>query len=305
MAGDIKLQTPDAKIFSVTAESGASGNVSIVFPKEGGTLATTTYVANNIPVTPSVRQTVLSGAVDTNGFSAFGGSTGSATVTATTTLIATCADGINNRIGTIVNPSWTGLSTNGTMYLYLDIATDGTCTTGSTILSPTYRWGGADVVTNGQNTFNIQEMKMKVGNGSTASQVYRVFVGEVTVASSVVSAIVWYALMGRYQGVFVNTLPANSVAVSFNHNIGVGENKLQIDIKCLTADNGYSVGDVITNVSAQSSTVALQPNTWNTNKACGFPSGSTQWLILPKGGGATVVPTSANWAYRMTAQRGW
>lgn len=174
-----------------------------------------------VVATPPVRQTVLSGPVDSSGLPNFGGSTGSTTVTASGTLVPTAANGNSNRTGSITNPSWTGLSTNGTMYLYLDIAADGTCTPGSTTLAPTYRWGGADVVTNNQNTFNIQEMQMKVGNGSTASQVWRVFVGQVTVAGGVVTAIVWYALMGRYcSGRF--SVAANN-NYSKNHNIGNGD----------------------------------------------------------------------------------
>lgn len=255
--------------------------------------------------TPQVRQTVLSGAVDTSGFSAFGGSTGSTTVTSTSTLVATCADGTNDRIGTIVNPSWTGLSTNGTMYLYLNIATDGTCTTGSTTLAPTYRWGGADVVTNLQNTFNIQEMKMKVGNGSTATQVYRVFVGEVIVASAVVSAIVWYAVMGRYQGVFVNTLPAPTTAISLNHNMGITPDNFQFEIKCIIADINYAVGDVVRFLNAQMGSYNYPLTNWATYKTCGFTMPSTQIGVVGKSGGAIQIPTLASWAYRMTAQRGW
>lgn len=258
--------------------------------------------------TPQVRQTVLKGNVDTSGFSAFGGSTGSTTVTASSTLIATCADGTNDRIGTIVNPSWTGLSTNGTRYLYLDIATDGTCTTGSTTLAPTYRWGGADVVTNLQNTFNIQEMKMKVGNGSTASQVYRVFVGEVTVASSVVSAIVWYALMGRYESE-VTTLLTIQTQYNFNNNIGVNNIKAIGYAYCKIAEFGYSVGDrvynaddgnfgtgtnrggllVVTNKNTTSITVANSVGAVN----------KTTGLVLA--GGFTI----ANWGIGIMVERGW
>jgi hypothetical protein len=61
-------------------------------------------------------------------------------------------------------------------------------------------------------------MTMKVGNGSVASQVTRVFVGEVTVAGSVVTAITWYALMGRYQGEMTFTTNAKN---SVTHNLGV------------------------------------------------------------------------------------
>lgn len=178
-------------------------------------------VSANVAV--PVRQTVLSGPT-TNGLPTFGGSTGGTTVTMAGTLVVTAANGVsaagsNDRVGSITNASWTGLSTNGTMFLYLDIAADGTCTTGSTTLAPAYQFGGSASTTSGQATFNIQDMQMLVGNGTTADQKWRVFVGEVTVAAAVVSAITWYALQGRYAAVPVAF--TTSVAYTFAHNIGV------------------------------------------------------------------------------------
>ena len=170
-----------------------------------------------------VRQTVLSGPVDSDGLPAFGGSTGSTTVTASGTLVATAANGYGatgatDRVGVIVNPSWTGLSTNGTMYLYLDIAADGTCTTGSTTLAPVYQEGGTYSTTSGQFTFNISEMVGKVGDGSAANQAYRVYVGQVTVSGNVVTAIAWYALRGRYESPWFAV--SASTAYARNHNLG-------------------------------------------------------------------------------------
>jgi len=194
-------------------DDGSQGSLSIggiqslVFNKQG--LTTT-------PIT--TRQTVELGTVDSNGFPAFGGSTGSTTVTTATTLYLNAANGMVNRRGSITNPSWTGLSTNGTMYAYLDIASDGTCTTGSTTLAPVYQFGGAYSTTNGQFTFNIQEMTGKVGNGTTAAQTYRVFVGEFTVSGGVVTAIIWYALMGRYDSGWFSV--AASLQYIKSHNIG-------------------------------------------------------------------------------------
>ena len=78
---------------------------------------------------------------------------------------------------------------------------------------------GSASTTSGQATFNIQDMQMLVGNGTTADQKWRVFVGEVTVAAAVVSAITWYALQGRYAAVPVAF--TTSVAYTFAHNIGV------------------------------------------------------------------------------------
>jgi len=193
----------------------------------------TPLTSTSVSTSPPVRQTCELGPVDTSGFAAFGGSTGSTTVTASGTLKVTAANGISDYRGSITNPSWTSLSTNGTMYLYLDIAADGTCTTGSTTLAPTYRWGGADVVTSGQFTFNIQEMVGKVGNGATAAQTYRVFVGEVTVSGNVVTAIIWYALMDRYT--IDNTSITTATSYTYSHNIG----KDLLNIRLLLANASY------------------------------------------------------------------
>jgi len=200
-------------------DDGSQGSLSIggvqslVFNKQG--LTTT-------PIT--TRQTVELGTVDSSGFAAFGGSTGSTTVTTATTLYLNSANGMVNRRGSITNPSWTGLSTNGTMYLGLTINADGTCTPFATALAPVYQWGGAYSTTNGQRTFNVQEMTMKVGNGATAAQAYDVFVGEVTVAGGVVTALVWYALMGRYDSGWFAI--ATTTTYSKSANLGVVANSV-------------------------------------------------------------------------------
>ena len=211
-----------------------SGVQSLVFNKQG--LTTT-------PIT--TRQTIELGTVDSSGFAAFGGSTGSTTVTTATTLYLNAANGMVNRRGSITNPSWTGLSTNGTMYAYLDIAADGTCTTGSTTLAPVYQFGGTYSTTNNQFTFNIQEMVGKVGNGSTAAQTYRVFVGEVTVSGNVTTAIVWYALMGRYDSGYTATLPSTNTKTSKSHNIGINPIYRTFILECTTTELGIAVGEQI------------------------------------------------------------
>lgn len=194
--------------------------------------------------TPPVRQTVLSGPVDTSGNAAFGGSTGSATVAALGTLKATCfAGGDANYIGSITNPSWTGLTTNGTMYLFLDITSGGAVTTASSTVQQVCQAGGTPATTNGLLTVNYQEGKCYLGNGSAAPQAYRVAVGEVTVAGGVVTAITWYALMGRYTGA-TGTL-ATSTNYSAYHNIGTKALRVTVNLECVTAEGPYSVGDRI------------------------------------------------------------
>lgn len=257
----------------------------------------------NVPV----RQTVLTGPVDSAGLPSFGGATGSATVTASGTLKATASTGASNYTGSITNPSWTGLSTDGTMYLFLDITSAGVVTTGSTTLVPVYQWGGTYSTTNLQNTFNIQEMTMKAGNGSTAAQVYRVFAGEVTVAGNVVTAITWYALMGRYVSADTATLPASGIAVSKNHNIGVQPTQTELWFRNTTTDAGYVAGDVLRNPSSQPPSGFHPQSVFSTYKTVGFTSTnhSTPWVTQEKTTGAMTQLTLANWSYFLTASRGW
>ncbi len=291
----------------------AAGDWAVIEALTVSTFRATIFKADGTAVvasgtTPPVRQTVLSGPVDSNGFAAFGGSTGSTTVTASGTLIATAANGTSNRTGTIVNPSWTGLSTNGTVFLYLDIAADGTCTTGSTTLAPTYRWGGADVTTNNQFTFNIQEMVGKVGNGSVATQTYRVFVGEVTVAGAVVTAITWYALMGRATYRLGSAL-ALSTAYNFNHNIGTNLLNVHAWYENLNTEGGYAVGDRL-----------AMPGTMDGDGSGGYGGGLFNWtaktlgmamgaltgpIYANKSTGTRVNMTVANWTYGAFVSRGW
>lgn len=204
------------------------------------------FADGNTQVTPtvSVRQTVLSGPVDTSGLPAFGGATGATTVTASGTLVMTAANGNTNRQGAKLNPSWTGLSTNGTMYLYADVNADGTITEGVGTLAPIYQWGGTPANTAGLFTYNIQQSSGFIGTGAAAPAGYRVYLGEVTVATGVVSAIVWYALMGRYKAPMGTTI-ANGSRMSFNHNIGTSFLKVRHVAQFVNAVLGYSIGDQV------------------------------------------------------------
>lgn len=255
------------------------------------------------------RQTVASGPVDSSGLPSFGGSTGSTTVTASGTLIVTAANGWNtsgalDRVGSITNPSWTGLSTNGTRYLYLDIAVDGTCTTGSTTLSPVYQDGGTYSTTNGQFTFNISEMIGTVGDGSAANQTYRVFVGEVTVSGSVVTAITWYALRGKYQS-DLQTVTALTLAIA-NHNIGVVPKSVRVVLVNQTTEYGYSAGDevdltAVANIGGSTNhgvSTRIRQNSIGVTTANGIS-------IVRADTGAVANLTLGNWAFRAYVQRGW
>lgn len=270
------------------------------------------FADGNIQTYPvvAVRQTVLSGPVDTNGLPAFGGATGSATVTVSGTLVATAANGMTNRTGSKTAPSWPGLSTNGTMYPYFDVNADNTLTEGSGTLAPIYQFGGTPAVTSGQFTYNIQEAKGYIGNGTTAVAGYRVYVGEVTVAAGVVSAIVWYAINGAYVGPYTATMPAASTGVSANHNIGWSNVDADFECQCTTINNGFAVGDVEVNpLMRDSSGTQNTTSKPRTNRLAAFfgvnDNASFPFVQTPKTGGTATYITPASWQRRIVARRKW
>lgn len=265
------------------------------------------------PPTSSVRQSVPFGPVDSNGFATFGGATGTTTVTVSGTLIVNAANGDGalgpiGRNGTAANPSWTGLSTNGRVFLYLDIATDGSCTTGSGLLAPVYQYGGTYSTTSGQFTFDYQEMIGKVGNGASAVQTYRVYVGEVTVASNVVTAITWYQLRGRYDSGFTNTLPSVSTKTSKNHNLGVTPQTVDFIAECLTGEGGFATGDQISIFGLATSDGSSRPMPFGrTSLTAFFGTGNTAAFfgMSASGSGGFFTLTAANWKWKIIASRGW
>lgn len=286
-------------ITEATAGTWASGP-TVVYT---GTAPTVNEAVSSAYV--QVRQTVLTGPVTTVGLPNFGGSTGGTTVTTSGVITATAAYGAFNRMGSALNPSWTGLSTNGTMYLYADIGNDGTWTVGSTTQAPVYQWGGTPATTSGLFTFNIQEMTGYVGNGSAAIQTWRVFIGQVTVAGNVVTAITWYALMGRYDSGYTATLTSTAVTTSFNHNIGLRARNATVYALCTTTDVGYAVGDEILPYT-QASSGDVPFATFVTSLTGGFTTGSTAaWRTANKSTGAAAALTAASWSYRFTCERGW
>lgn len=255
---------------------------------------------------PPVRQTVLHGPVDSNGLPNFGGSTGSAVVTASGTITATAAGGYADRTGSITNPSWTGLTSNGTMYLFLDIAADGTCTTAVSTQAPVYQEGGTPATTSGLLTFNIAEMTGYLGNGTTAPQAYRVCVGQVTVSANVVTAIVWYALRGRYRAPAATPFPATSSTTTFNHNIGVTPSNRKLLARCLTAELGFAIGDVITPTTSTSASANQSfPHLPSTSLTSKFTVGDAAFLLTRADTASLANATAANWSYWLEADRGW
>lgn len=274
---------------------------------------------SNAGTTGGVRQTAQTGPVTTAGLPSFmpatssGSSVSSQNITASSPLVVSAAGGEADRSGTTnANLSWTGLTvTNGVVnFGYVDIAADGTLTTGVTTQAPIYQYGGTPATTNGLTTFNIGEMRGYTGNGSTAPRSYRVFLWEGTGNGTNVASIVAYAYNGIYDSGWTNTLPGASTAVSRNHNIGAAADQYvgTFDIKCITAEHSYSVGDVLTGGGLYTAANVPGPNLFRFQRnSCSLATSaaSPPWFIFPAGGGSPVTPTVANWAYRFQVSRKW
>lgn len=287
-----------------------AGTPTLTLPTVSGTLLTN----NDVSATPPIRQTVLSGPVDSSGFPSFGGSTGSTSITMAGTLIVTAANGFDtnggvNRTGSGTNLVWSGLSSNITYILLAVVAADKTIsTTNVASTNFTTQWGGTASVGASVYTFNIQEMKMYVGNGTSASQTYAVPVGEATVSGGVVNSITWYALMGRYISAWTATLPGAAAAISNNHNIGVSQLDSGMEWENTTTEFGYAVGDQLIVPSGNGGNGVLFAFIWQTYKSVGFTTqnaGSTVFNVFHKTTGVSNTATPANWKYRTWSKRKW
>lgn len=273
-------------------------------------LATISYV-DSITRGGFVRQTVQSALVDSNGYANFIsiGTGLSVNISATITNIKLSASGglIDRNIIITANTTISGLTASTTNYLYADISSTGTVTLGATTLVPNYQFGGTASIVNGQHTFNIGEMKMYVGNGTTATQVYRVFLGEAVTGASTVTSVINYAINGSYDSGWISTLP-QGVTTTKNHNIGLNsEYVFDFIAKCITSELSYAVGDIIKpmhNWTATSGYNIFMP-VINRNTISHTSYSAAPYIAVTKNTATVGVLTVANWAYKITVNRGW
>jgi len=260
----------------------------------------------------SVRQTVLGGPVDTSGLPSFfpasasGLNLASQNITSSAPFVVSAANGNNasgevNNIGiSTANLTWASLTNSATLFLYVTIA-NGVLTTGFTALAPIYQWGGTPSNTNGQATYNIQAGTMYLGNGSAAVQTKLVFVGEAVTSGGNITSTVMYAYNGRYNSGYTNTIPSSGTTVSKNHNIGTRLITTGFRLKCLTAEQDWSVGDIVTSQTAINVGQIATIPAITSHKTMVMGMGTTIWELKAGANGWTL--TLANWAYEMTARR--
>jgi len=260
----------------------------------------------------SVRQTVSYGPVDSNGYPSFLPATSaslsltSQNITGTIPLIVNSANALTTLIGSATsNLTWSGLTANTTNYLYVNISTDGVLTTGSTTLAPVYQFGGTRSVTNGQATFNVSEMYLSVGNGSSAVQTYRVYVGEAVTNATTVTSTVAYAYQAKYTGQWINPLPAAGTAFQASSNIGFTYGvDCNTEQECVVADGGFSVGDSIC-ITAQANATYIFPTFIRRSNNTVGATAAAAWGLGNKTTGVAFNPVLTSWKCRFIVKRSW
>jgi hypothetical protein len=281
-------------------------------------LATTAFVLANAVSVP-VRQTVLQSPVDGGGLPTFLPATSAGLTLATqnistgaNALVVTAAQGagLNGAVNVVgqatSNLSWTCAASN-TNFLPVLVNANGTLSAQTpATLAPIYQWGGTPSTASGQYTFNIQQMTMYLGNGAAANPVNHVIVGECVAGASTITSASAYALMGRYDSGFASTLPSGASFTSKNHNLGC-EPGLYVPcavLKCLTAEAGYAIGDVLVGSTSYNSASinALVFDSYRNSSGFTLAAG---WYVINKGANAFSALTAANWAYKVVVNRGW
>lgn len=130
----------------------------------------------------------------------------------------------------------------------------------------------------GELGFESNTNKLKIGDGLTAW------------------AALPYLQLGKttQEGApIANGTIAISTAITVAHNLGQKPDIVQTWLECVTASNGYAVGDRITTFATN------EPAFSNNATNISIAFSSVLPAIFPKAGGAAVVITAANWKANM------
>ncbi len=194
-----------------------------------------------------------------------------------------------------------------TNFLWVDVGTDGVLTTGRTLLPPNYVQGSTPSVTLNQFAYNIQESKGYYGNGSTAPQTYKVFVGEVQASTATITSSVAYAVNGYYDSGFTTPLPATATIVVRNHNLGFLTNlKVTPIVVNLVAEQGYVPTQYVYDPQTANTTFVYNSSCRLLRNNLGFTTGTTTAVnLISASTGASIAATAANWQYKFIVERNW
>lgn len=201
-------------------------------------------------VAAPVRQTILAGA---SAFISIGAGLACGILGATTPLRLTFPAGYDDGgqvdyYGNVsTNPAafWSGLAANVVNYLFVDRnPTTGVLTgVSSTVPYDALPSSNTPSIVAGAHTYHIDTGIMYVGNGSAATPVQRVAVGECLAGASTITSVTSYAKQGRFYTVDGNA--PSTVRVEVPHNLGVKPREYSASILLSAAQLGYVLGTEI------------------------------------------------------------
>lgn len=97
----------------------------------------------------------------------------------------------------------------------------------------------------------------------------------------------------------VTPIPASGTNLTASHSFGTVPVDASLELTCLTAEQGYSVGDVVQVNTNWTGSVYSTKSLWKSSTQVGWPVQSGTDICLPnKTTGADFTPTKANWSYR-------
>ncbi len=140
-------------------------------------------------------------------------------------------------------------------------------------------------------------------SGGTVNATTGSFSGTVTCSNATASGQA--VTLGQAEYVYTTAttpLPGTNTAISVAHGLSAIPTDVSLELTCLTADNGYAVGDVLEfggfGVWTGSSGIDPIP-LWKSATNVGFTVPNTLVIVASnKGGGAAASLTLANWSYR-------
>jgi len=98
----------------------------------------------------------------------------------------------------------------------------------------------------------------------------------------------------------VTPLPASGSALTGSHTLGVVPVEAVLELTCLTAEAGYSVGDIVQSVLYGNNTTWYPLSVYKTTASVGVMQLSGGYVVglQNKSTGGLSLPTAANWSYR-------
>ena len=228
-----------------------------------------------------------------------------ASVTGTSTL--------TYKPATVPGGSGSGASYAVASFLYIDRnITTGAITYGATTQVPAYYPGGAASTVNAAHTYLTSQGVMFVGNGSTASQVQRVFVGYAFCGGTNITSYAGYQIQGLYigsttptsQGGWTAPLPNSLTGILVNHNLGTDIAEARLELQNITPEVGYNAGNIAQPYTTATSGYPLPVGVAHDTFRVWFGTGNSglQAVNRATGDGPTTL-TAANWQYRLVVKR--